>query len=350
MARMTEQEVYFGTSPVYKTGEDIDGFIQRAVYHYKNTASKKHLHGWLEDYAKSQGYESVGDTLECFCVYAKLLLDKVPVTQDYITELHQEIAKRAIKEEPKQDKPKAEHTPKRKVLDRTWITPFDNLIDDAFATGAGTKDFKVFDYCLSNNLTKGQTKEAKASLEAILNEISDYKNDPDLTQAYGIYSDKRIKQVTNVLSEAVSDLSRYAARLDASAEAGKIRNGKNSTLSDVVSGIKCMPFFDELKISSIKPDKIVGASELYVYDTEHRLLRYYKALSADGLGVKSAKVIGWDEKLSFVRTIRKPDEVLPLIINGTPAKTLKQIKDLKVVEKPMKTGMMSGTLILLRAN
>jgi hypothetical protein len=87
------------------------------------------------------------------------------------------------------------------------------------------------------------------------------------------------------------------------------------------SKIKFLKTFDELKLTSVHPGKLIGASEAWLYDTAKRKLWYLVADSHVGvLGVKGATILGYDTSKSGVKTVRKPSEVIKkLMAAGKPA-------------------------------
>jgi hypothetical protein len=67
-----------------------------------------------------------------------------------------------------------------------------------------------------------------------------------------------------------------------------------------------MKEFAELKLKSVKPENIIGATELWVYNTKYRKVQVYKAPT--GLAVKGTTVIGFDIVESKSLTLRKPED------------------------------------------
>ena len=76
---------------------------------------------------------------------------------------------------------------------------------------------------------------------------------------------------------------------------------------------------DKYSLASIDPTLIVGANELWVFNVKTRKLGKYVASSIDpkglardgtGLSVKGTTIIGFNEKESIQKTLRKPEEQL----------------------------------------
>jgi len=99
----------------------------------------------------------------------------------------------------------------------------------------------------------------------------------------------------------------------------KPRKPKARSASKVVEKLKFCKADDKYSLASIDPTTIVGASELWVFNVKTRKLGKYIASNIDprgtmregsGLSVKGTTIIGFDEKLSIQKTLRKPADQL----------------------------------------
>ena len=105
--------------------------------------------------------------------------------------------------------------------------------------------------------------------------------------------------------------------------------------------------FRSFGISSVAPSIIPGSKKLFTFNTKYRRLTMYQASSTDGLGVKGTTVQNVDAKVSFELTIRKPDDILPVIANKTEKQISKIIDALKTKRK-VPNGRINNETILLR--
>ena len=61
-------------------------------------------------------------------------------------------------------------------------------------------------------------------------------------------------------------------------------------------------------MTSIDPRDIVGASKLVVFNTKYnKITLYEKSSLVDGFSIKGCTLIGFDEKTSATKKIRKPE-------------------------------------------
>lgn len=143
-------------------------------------------------------------------------------------------------------------------------------------------------------------------------------SDKQLNEAYGHYSKHQIKAVIKFIESVLAGLDSY---ISVKKSARSPRKRKAVSPEKQASKIKFLKNFEELKLVSVHPAKIVGASEVWAYDTAKRKLWYLVADSHVGtLGVKGATILGIDAVKSGVKTVRKPADVLKkLMAAGKPA-------------------------------
>ena len=124
----------------------------------------------------------------------------------------------------------------------------------------------------------------------------------------------------------------------------KPRKKKTLSATRLVKTLKYQKEFTDLKLVSINSEKIVGANELWVYNTRYKTLGVYHAVnSVRGLSVKGCTIQHFDEDVSIQKTARKPQEVLE-VLNKRSLK--KQLNHMKTKEQTM-TGRINAQTILL---
>lgn len=96
----------------------------------------------------------------------------------------------------------------------------------------------------------------------------------------------------------------------------KPRKSKPKSAEKLVEKLKFAKVNDKFQLASINPVDVIGASELWVFNCKTRKLGKYVASNIDptgmqrgnsGLQVKGTTILGFDEKLSVQKTLRKPD-------------------------------------------
>lgn len=162
-----------------------------------------------------------------------------------------------------------------------------------------------------------------------------------------INSLKRITEDSKYLityDNIIADLERIAKNKKAVAKVGK---RKVIDATKVIKGLKFLKKSDEFKIESINPERIVGAKALYFFNVKIRQIAMYTAYEGGALTVKGSTLFNFDPEKSSVRTLRKPDEILPKILDSTK----KQCEKLygALTTKPLKgTGRINRDCVILR--
>jgi len=78
----------------------------------------------------------------------------------------------------------------------------------------------------------------------------------------------------------------------------------------LIAKLKFMKTNEPLKLVSVNPVDIIGAQELWVYNTKTRKIGKYVASEFNVLGVKGTTIVNFDEFKSVQKTLRKPEEKL----------------------------------------
>jgi hypothetical protein len=108
-----------------------------------------------------------------------------------------------------------------------------------------------------------------------------------------------------------------------------------------------MKEFPELNLVSIAPEKIVGALQVWTYNTKTKLLGVYNADNAKGLTVKGSTLQNFNEQTSIGKRLRKPEIVLPNVLGAGKVQIKKILPDLTTKETNL-TGRMNSDTIIVR--
>ncbi len=104
----------------------------------------------------------------------------------------------------------------------------------------------------------------------------------------------------------------------------------------------------EYKIVSINPADIIGADQLWVFNTKYRMLKKFQAMGPSGLSVKGTTLQGYNPDESIQKKLRKPDEILPQVLSGGKRVMKKLMGEINSKESPISNGRINGDTILLR--
>jgi hypothetical protein len=126
----------------------------------------------------------------------------------------------------------------------------------------------------------------------------------------------------------------------------KPRKTKPKSADKVVSKLKFQKESNELKIVSIDPTKIVGAKELWTFNTKYNVLAHY--WSEHGFLVKGTTLQGVDAGRSRQKKLRKPMDVLPSI-TGSTSKAAERAFDALKTKEANPNGRINEFTVILRA-
>ena len=258
--------------------------------------------------------------------------------------------KKAKEEEAKEAKEVKKEKPKVSIQQRIndqvsgYIGEIEGKVDDFI-----NSDFKEKYDCYAhlNNLgcKAVHARKMRPLYLDCYNETVDVYNAEDdyLNEAWGHLKPKYHKKIMDFYGIILDDIDRLIKNSTAQR---KPRKKKTLSATRLVSKLKYEMEHSDLKLVSINPEKIIGCSELWVYNTKkNRLGVYYAENSVRGLSVKGCTIQNFDSSMSIQKTARKPSEVLKTLTKRTLNKTLKHLttKDKEV------TGRINAQTILLGA-
>jgi hypothetical protein len=147
-------------------------------------------------------------------------------------------------------------------------------------------------------------------------------------------------------SQFIYDCGRYVGNKMVT----KVRKPKTIKLkppSDLVKSLKFQKEFPPLKIVSCSPAEIIGAQQLWTYNTKTRKLTKYDAVGPGGIQVKGTTLTGFDVEKSSTKTLRKPEDTIQSLLSAGKVLIRKFMDELKTLEtKP--NGRINSDTILLR--
>jgi len=169
--------------------------------------------------------------------------------------------------------------------------------------------------------------------------------DTDFKYAYRHMTKKQIKERIALFEGIINDCKSYVGN-NRKAVVRKPRKIKPKSDTVIVKSLKCQKEDVDLKIVSIDPTKIVGAKELWTFNTKYNVLAHY--VSDTGLSVKGTTIQNVNDKLSSQKKLRKPDQVLPDITGSTSKAAIRSFEAI-TTKASVPNGRVADTSIILRA-
>jgi hypothetical protein len=129
----------------------------------------------------------------------------------------------------------------------------------------------------------------------------------------------------------------------------KPRAKKSKPAEKIIEKLKFLKQDDKLKLVSINPTDILGAKELWIFNTKTRKIGKYVAGEFTELGVKGTSITGFDEHKSVQKTLRKPEEQLKEFKAAGKVQLRKFLDDIKAVDIKL-NGRINEDTVLLKIN
>ena len=221
---------------------------------------------------------------------------------------------------------------------------------EGFQTDPETFDPKAFKVL---NLLKG--KEVKAAHARIikgfyakdlaeLEELASGKADEQLREGYSHRTKKQVKNLIAFYQEIMSacDMLAQEAKVNR-----KPRKAKVVPKDKLVAKLKFMKSNEPLKLVSINPTDIIGASELWIFNIKTRKLGKYIASEFNTLNIKGTTITNFDEFKSVQKTVRKPEEKLKEFKAAGKVQLRKFLDDINATDTKL-TGRINEETILLK--
>lgn len=217
---------------------------------------------------------------------------------------------------------------------------------DILANGE-TNEFDVQEYFRSVALKAQVAKNIIEYYKPLYAEVFDVikGKDVELKYAYRSWSKKSLKTYLAFITSIIDSAQVHSATV---VKTRKPRKKKVKPASVIVSKVRFKQEDAAFKIKSIKPTEIVGANQLWMFNTKYRTLTVLNAMGSSGLTVKGTTVDGFDEKTSLTKKLRKPELVLASVLDSGKVQLRKVMDNIKCKPKSA-TGRINSDTIILRA-
>ena len=253
----------------------------------------------------------------------------------------------------KQEKVEKDDTPKvpgisveQRVIEsaRKQSEEIDYAID-AFFKNKKT-DFSAKTFLSSNGISGAVAKRIGEYYKSTLNEIEEAikGEDEQLVEGYSFLSKAELKRFKDMIEGIIEDCTNASLAAKAN-RAPRVKKAKPAAKQ--VEKMKYLAEFPELGLKSVHPTKIVGAQQLWVYNTKNKKLGVYYASGASGFSVKGSTLLGWDPETSSQNGLRKPADVLPKVLEGGKIILNKLLSTLTTINTKM-NGRFNADTILVR--
>ncbi len=293
----------------YKDSKDLKGYF---IKYYENTKGKtKKVDKKLEVLKLSKDTEfqtigALGRMITNGLIPSDDSIQFIQKTVDRIVEKYSSVMEDK-KEDVTLNRPSVQENIREKTRDT--IGDLECAIDE-FVTGKFSSKFTMNKFITSNNVKKPYLKEIVAYYNKLKDELEQaiLKKDEQLNEAYAWIGKRDMKKYLDFVNDIIRESAFKLTEVDTTK---KFRKKKPKTPEKLVSRLKFLSEFVDLKLNSIDPTKIIGSSLLVCYNTKNRKISVYNSDSAHGLSVKGSAIINYDKTNSMTFTLRKPEAMLP---------------------------------------
>ena len=221
----------------------------------------------------------------------------------------------------------------------------DGYFDDVVTNVKG--DFKPYDFLVSQNVPQAQLGKVETAFDKTRAELqaAQAREDEQLVEGYKHFKAADYKRIYAWLDELQQAVEQYRGVKKATK---KLRVKKSPSKEKLVAKLKYAKESKELKLVSINPVDIVGAAELWVYNTKTRKLgKYVPGAYKGGISVKGTTILDFDETKSVQKTLRKPEQQLIEFMKSGKVQLRAFLTNIKATETKL-NGRVNADVLLLK--
>lgn len=227
---------------------------------------------------------------------------------------------------------------------------FEGEFDNFVQNDCRPTSFDMYKTLQAQNAAKQYCSAIVSLCERRLAEFEAIDGDDFMEEAYSNFSTAQIRRTMSWLEKVKTDAQRFAdfKRANRKPKAKKVKPASVQVAKMQYLKEAAIPAVKgEIVIKSVAPTSIVGAQQLWVYNVKNKKLGVYMATGAAGFTVKGTSLQGWDPDTSVQRTLRKPDIVVPGVLEAGKVQLRKVLSDLTTTETKL-NGRINADTILVR--
>lgn len=250
------------------------------------------------------------------------------------------------KKEAKEKKPVVSVQERIKEQISEYIGEIEEEIDQ-FTLKKYKSEFKMYDWLQKNGVKSQQSNSIVSYYKPLLTELLELQGgmDPQLNEGYKHMKKAEVKRFVEFVASIIRDAETWGSNQKT---VRKTRKKKPISTEKQIKNLKFEQENKEYKIVSINPADIIGADQLWVFNTKYRMLKKFQAMGPSGLSIKGTTLQGYNPDESIQKKLRKPDEILPQVLSGGKRVMKKLMGEINSKESLISNGRINGDTILLR--
>ena len=308
---------YLGEEPMNVPNSTVA--LLKAFNWYNTMAERDDARQYLKDYFKSD--KNMVKTID------RILDNRLPSTcawlcriasnqnrelePDDLTRVNSAIKKALdANDEVKEDKVKAVAV-KPSIQDRVRERVQDIIGDVEELIDKGEK-FNMYEWLQKNEIPAMHANKIADYYQPLMDEYFNVLNGDK--EGYESYTKKQMLEKQQIISDLLDSCRRFAGNVK---KARAPRKKKAPTTEKLLKNFTYLKAYNEYKLQSIDPATIIGAQELWTFDTKYNKLTVFRARGPAGLTVKRTAIDGYDVDNTVSKRIgRKTEETLKKVLSG----------------------------------
>lgn len=354
-------------SKVNTKAEDYKKQLYSALHFAQYEMNNKALAKAVFDYAKAQkmskadiaALRAIDDkTLEVVGKYASILVGGGDLDEERQAGFEKQLARRleegkAILAAKKAEDKKAAATTTRKVTIQDRMrdqaaevaSELDAILDEIATKPRSKVTADPLAMMQKADFKAGQARHMASFYEAELAELKAAiaGKDADLKEGYSNLSKAQMQRMVKLMEDTLAGCALMQTVTKAKR---KPRKKKAVSAEKQIARIKFKQMDADFGIASVSPTQIIGAKEVWTFNTKYRKLGRFVAKDDGGLGVKGSNITDFSEALSVQKSLRKPNEQLKELMKAGKVQLRKFMESIKGVEHKMKARTNEHMVIL----
>lgn len=251
-------------------------------------------------------------------------------------------------------KPKTDSKPKPNIheimkerVQTSVLCELEGMLDEwTTNTKASVNKFPVSMVLRGENIPVSATGTIKEWLTKQRNEYNEAfeKTCDQMVEGYSYLSKPALRNRIKALDEMLNELVLYKS---SKAAARKPRIKKPKAATKQVEKLKYLKESKDYAMQSCDPTRIIGANKFIMFNTKYRKLTIFVARNRDGFTVSGSTLKDFEDT-SYSLTLRKPQDILPILVSKTEKQIEKALNELKTKRKSA-NGRINQDTILVRA-
>ena len=332
---------------------DYSTSLMDALNHYNSAFDNKDKRKWFMSYVGKKSTEfndlpdyefrSIGTMIRLKQREQPLQDKELKYIEDTLKDLREKAKTgrtvSAFEKQPQEEKPKVSIQDRVAEAASTHIGEINGMIDEFIINDT---EIDVASYLKANNVSSQVSKLIPQAFAPMINELNEVLEgkDKQLVEGYSHLKKTKIKKLIKAL-ESIQDSC--AQQVVSAKAARKPRVRKAKPASVVAKNVKYMKENTELGIKSVAPEKIVGASEVWIFNCKYKKLQVYRS---ESLSIKGTSILNYDVATSSSKTLRKP-ELVKGYADMTKRSLATEFKNIKTKESAV-NGRINEECVILK--